>query len=131
MDSRALTRQFTKAQNSFLKIELDIYCGPQEKMDPLNGSGPEGMNLDGRRSCHVLHLPPFKIFPTVDHSTGIELSDSPAPSMAALAEKGGSVCVTGAGGYVASWLVKFLLSRNYTVHGTVRDPRIFSLLLEI
>ncbi|XP_059664795.1 cinnamoyl-CoA reductase 1-like isoform X2 [Cornus florida] len=32
------------------------------------------------------------------------------------------VCVTGAGGYIASWLVKLLLSKNYTVHGTVRDP---------
>ncbi|CAN6220751.1 unnamed protein product [Urochloa humidicola] len=36
---------------------------------------------------------------------------------------GKSVCVTGAGGFVASWLVKLLLSRgNYTVRGTVRDP---------
>ncbi|GJN33596.1 hypothetical protein PR202_gb22215 [Eleusine coracana subsp. coracana] len=34
---------------------------------------------------------------------------------------GVSVCVTGAGGYIASWLVKLLLSRGYTVHGTVRD----------
>nr|CAB3457438.1 unnamed protein product [Digitaria exilis] len=32
------------------------------------------------------------------------------------------VCVTGAGGFIASWLVKLLLSRGYTVHGTVRDP---------
>ncbi|KAJ4825784.1 hypothetical protein Tsubulata_029407 [Turnera subulata] len=32
------------------------------------------------------------------------------------------VCVTGAGGYVASWLVKDLLDRGYIVHGTVRDP---------
>ncbi|PON90520.1 NAD(P)-binding domain containing protein [Trema orientale] len=32
------------------------------------------------------------------------------------------VCVTGAGGYVASWVVKFLLSQGYMVHGTVRDP---------
>ncbi|KFK42069.1 hypothetical protein AALP_AA2G207100 [Arabis alpina] len=32
------------------------------------------------------------------------------------------VCVTGSGGYIASWLVKFLLSCGYTVHGTVRDP---------
>ncbi|CAI9115304.1 OLC1v1016170C1 [Oldenlandia corymbosa var. corymbosa] len=33
-----------------------------------------------------------------------------------------TVCVTGAGGYVASWLVKLLLSHNYNVVGTVRDP---------
>ncbi|XP_058220494.1 cinnamoyl-CoA reductase 1-like [Rhododendron vialii] len=34
-----------------------------------------------------------------------------------------TVCVTGAGGYVASWLVKLLLSNGYSVHGTVRDPQ--------
>jgi nucleoside-diphosphate-sugar epimerase len=34
---------------------------------------------------------------------------------------GVTVCVTGAGGYIASWLVKLLLSHSYTVHGTVRD----------
>uniref|UniRef100_A0A8R7VD30 NAD-dependent epimerase/dehydratase domain-containing protein n=1 Tax=Triticum urartu TaxID=4572 RepID=A0A8R7VD30_TRIUA len=34
-----------------------------------------------------------------------------------------SVCVTGAGGFVASWLVKLLLSKgHYAVRGTVRDP---------
>ncbi|XP_034702009.1 cinnamoyl-CoA reductase 2-like [Vitis riparia] len=26
------------------------------------------------------------------------------------------------GGYIASWVVKFLLSKGYIVHGTVRDP---------
>ncbi|KAK4767765.1 hypothetical protein SAY87_002906 [Trapa incisa] len=31
------------------------------------------------------------------------------------------VCVTGAGGFVASWVVKLLLSKGFTVHGTVRD----------
>ncbi|XP_020526339.1 cinnamoyl-CoA reductase 1 isoform X2 [Amborella trichopoda] len=34
----------------------------------------------------------------------------------------GRVCVTGAGGFCASWVVKLLLSKGYTVHGTVRDP---------
>lgn len=33
-----------------------------------------------------------------------------------------TVCVTGASGYVASWLVKFLLHRGYTVKASVRDP---------
>ncbi|XP_038987262.1 tetraketide alpha-pyrone reductase 1-like isoform X2 [Phoenix dactylifera] len=33
----------------------------------------------------------------------------------------GRVFVTGAGGYVGSWLVKLLLSNGYKVHGTVRD----------
>ncbi|GMI78929.1 hypothetical protein like AT5G19440 [Hibiscus trionum] len=32
------------------------------------------------------------------------------------------VCVTGASGYIASWLVNLLLQRGYTVNATVRDP---------
>ncbi|KAF5196499.1 Cinnamoyl-coa reductase [Thalictrum thalictroides] len=32
------------------------------------------------------------------------------------------VCVTGGGGYQASWLIKLLLSKGYMVHTTVRDP---------
>ena len=32
------------------------------------------------------------------------------------------VLVTGASGYIASWLVKYLLESGHTVHGTVRDP---------
>lgn len=32
------------------------------------------------------------------------------------------MCVTGAGGFTASWLVKYLLSKGYMVNGTVRDP---------
>lgn len=31
-------------------------------------------------------------------------------------------CVTGANGYIGSWLVKSLLQRGYKVHATVRDP---------
>ena len=41
------------------------------------------------------------------------------------------VCVTGAGGYLASWVVKFLLSQGYVVHGTVRDPSKASFLLTL
>ncbi|CAA3032556.1 cinnamoyl- reductase 1-like [Olea europaea subsp. europaea] len=40
--------------------------------------------------------------------------------------RGKVVCVTGASGYIASWLVKLLLDRGYTVKATVRnlsDPR--------
>ncbi|CAM8929968.1 unnamed protein product [Rhodiola kirilowii] len=33
-----------------------------------------------------------------------------------------TVCVTGAGGFIASWLVKLLLEKGYTVRGTVRNP---------
>ncbi|KAK8693356.1 hypothetical protein V6N13_070941 [Hibiscus sabdariffa] len=32
------------------------------------------------------------------------------------------VCVIGASGYVASWLIKLLLNHGYTVRATVRDP---------
>ncbi|OAY44827.1 phenylacetaldehyde reductase [Manihot esculenta] len=32
------------------------------------------------------------------------------------------VCVTGASGYIASWLVKLLLQKGYIVKATVRDP---------
>ncbi|KAG6728154.1 hypothetical protein I3842_02G158900 [Carya illinoinensis] len=35
---------------------------------------------------------------------------------------GQTVCVTGAGGFIASWIVKLLLDRGYTVKGTVRNP---------
>jgi hypothetical protein len=35
---------------------------------------------------------------------------------------GKTVCVTGAGGYIGSWIVKLLLERGYTVRGTVRNP---------
>ena len=35
---------------------------------------------------------------------------------------GRTVCVTGAGGFIASWIVKLLLEKGYTVHGTVRNP---------
>ncbi|KAL5722064.1 cinnamoyl-CoA reductase [Ranunculus cassubicifolius] len=35
---------------------------------------------------------------------------------------GQTVCVTGAGGFIASYIVKLLLERGYTVKGTVRNP---------
>ncbi|RVW76598.1 Tetraketide alpha-pyrone reductase 1 [Vitis vinifera] len=38
----------------------------------------------------------------------------------AVAEK--VVCVTGGAGYIASWLVKLLLLRGYTVKATLRNP---------
>ncbi|WCJ44767.1 NAD(P)-binding Rossmann-fold superfamily protein [Euphorbia peplus] len=39
-----------------------------------------------------------------------------------MAAQKGTVCVTGAGGYLGSWVVQLLLSNGYLVHGTVRDP---------
>ncbi|CAD5329225.1 NAD-dependent epimerase/dehydratase [Arabidopsis thaliana x Arabidopsis arenosa] len=35
--------------------------------------------------------------------------------------KTATYCVTGASGYIGSWLVKSLLQRGYTVHATLRD----------
>ncbi|KAH9602285.1 hypothetical protein KSS87_015446 [Heliosperma pusillum] len=32
------------------------------------------------------------------------------------------VCVTGASGYIASWIIKLLLLRRYTVHAALRSP---------
>lgn len=37
-------------------------------------------------------------------------------------ERAKTFCVTGATGYIGSWLVKTLLQRGYIVHATVRDP---------
>ena len=34
---------------------------------------------------------------------------------------GGPIVVTGAGGFIGSWIVRLLLERGYTVHGTVRS----------
>ncbi|XP_009354190.2 cinnamoyl-CoA reductase 1 [Pyrus x bretschneideri] len=35
---------------------------------------------------------------------------------------GQTICVTGAGGFIASWMVKLLLESGYTVRGTLRNP---------
>ncbi|KAJ0682884.1 putative cinnamyl-alcohol dehydrogenase [Helianthus annuus] len=43
-----------------------------------------------------------------------------------MSAEGKVVCVTGASGYIASWLVMLLLDRGYTVHATVQsldDPK--------
>lgn len=45
-----------------------------------------------------------------------------APPPERMASNGKLVCVTGASGYIASWLVKLLLQGGYTVNATVRDP---------
>ncbi|XP_019151068.1 PREDICTED: cinnamoyl-CoA reductase 1-like isoform X1 [Ipomoea nil] len=41
--------------------------------------------------------------------------------MKRMSGQGKVVCVTGASGFIASWLVKLLLNRGYTVHATVRN----------
>jgi nucleoside-diphosphate-sugar epimerase len=42
---------------------------------------------------------------------------------------GQTICVTGAGGFIASWMVKLLLEKGYTVRGTLRNPGILYVLL--
>lgn len=32
------------------------------------------------------------------------------------------ICVTGGSGYIASWIIQYLLADGHTVHATVRDP---------
>ena len=41
--------------------------------------------------------------------------------------EGKVVCVSGASGYIASWLVKLLLEQGYYVRATVRNPSQFSI----
>ncbi|XP_048323005.2 cinnamoyl-CoA reductase 1-like [Ziziphus jujuba] len=47
----------------------------------------------------------------------MEADDTSSASVA-----GQTVCVTGAGGFIASWIVKQLLQKGYTVKGTLRNP---------
>ncbi|XP_002992359.2 tetraketide alpha-pyrone reductase 2 [Selaginella moellendorffii] len=42
--------------------------------------------------------------------------------MAMASSNGKLVCVTGGTGYIASWIVRELLQRGYTVHTTARNP---------
>ncbi len=42
--------------------------------------------------------------------------------MSTIIDKSKPVCVTGASGYIASWIVKYLLEDGLTVHATVRNP---------
>jgi nucleoside-diphosphate-sugar epimerase len=44
---------------------------------------------------------------------------------------GETVAVTGASGFIASWLVKTLLEKGYNVKGTVRNPEKAKFLLEL
>lgn len=39
--------------------------------------------------------------------------------------QGDIVCVTGAAGFIGSWLIKRLLEHGYVVRATIRDPGLF------
>jgi cinnamoyl-CoA reductase len=57
---------------------------------------------------------------------GVEKTTANGGSGAAAVSGGGrTVCVTGAGGFIASWLVKLLLEKGYAVRGTVRNPGMY------
>jgi hypothetical protein len=92
---------------------------------------------------HLLHLPPTPrhnitfFFSSVYHSLSfihLSLSNTTRrirrninmPSAVAADESsplsGQTICVTGAGGFIASWMVKLLLEKGYTVRGTLRNP---------
>ncbi|GMH07577.1 hypothetical protein Nepgr_009417 [Nepenthes gracilis] len=49
------------------------------------------------------------------------MGDGDGEEMSAGGEGRKVVCVTGASGYIASWLVKLLLLRGYIVKASVRD----------
>jgi cinnamoyl-CoA reductase len=53
--------------------------------------------------------------PSIDNANGNGETKPPPPSQQL-------VCVTGAGGFIGSWVVKELLLRGYRVRGTARDP---------
>ena len=51
----------------------------------------------------------------------VEKTEIKERRMGSISEGKNVVCVTGANGYIASWLVKFLLLRGYIVKATVRN----------
>lgn len=46
----------------------------------------------------------------------------PGSFLRSMGSQSETVCVTGASGFIGSWLVMRLLERGYTVRATVRDP---------
>lgn len=57
-----------------------------------------------------------------DYPNGHLSPDKPKMPVDCTSGAGRTLCVTGAGGFIASWMVKLLLERGYTVRGTVRNP---------
>nr|XP_009383186.1 PREDICTED: cinnamoyl-CoA reductase 1-like [Musa acuminata subsp. malaccensis] len=71
-----------------------------------------------------LVFPLAKTYVTSISSLSLPLAavSMPVDATAPPTGNGQTVCVTGAGGFIASWLVKLLLQKGYTVKGTVRNP---------
>lgn len=64
----------------------------------------------------------FQTNPICDYPNGHLSPDKPKMPVDCTSGVGRTLCVTGAGGFIASWMVKLLLERGYTVRGTVRNP---------
>ncbi|KAH9320071.1 hypothetical protein KI387_021840 [Taxus chinensis] len=56
-----------------------------------------------------------------DETSSVVMSEA-ATKIPTQKEERGTVCVTGAAGFIGSWLIMRLLERGYTVRATVRDP---------
>ncbi|WOL17130.1 cinnamoyl-CoA reductase 2-like [Canna indica] len=81
---------------------------------------PFSLLIPPRGIVHLRHPLPSLAFPS-----SIARSPRRARARAIVTMSSGRgkvVCVTGASGYIASWIVKFLLQRGYTVRASVRDP---------
>ncbi|OMO79579.1 NAD-dependent epimerase/dehydratase [Corchorus olitorius] len=89
-------------------VKFLLQRGSNEKAKGLGVSFIPLVEVSVRDSVESFKEIPLKI--------GIKLR------MSSAAEK--VVCMTGASGYIASWLVKLLLQRGYTVKATVRDPKL-------
>jgi len=66
-------------------------------------------------SFSFIHSPPFTRRRNMPAATTTTAAESSSVS-------GQTICVTGAGGFIASWMVKLLLEKGYTVRGTLRNP---------
>ncbi|WOL17131.1 cinnamoyl-CoA reductase 2 [Canna indica] len=88
---------------------------------------PFSLSLVPQGSAHLLYplrsLAPRPSF-AITRSTRRARGSRAAVTMSSGSGSGSGkeVCVTGASGYIASWIVKFLLQRGYTVRASVRDP---------
>uniref|UniRef100_A0A0D9VMH7 NAD-dependent epimerase/dehydratase domain-containing protein n=1 Tax=Leersia perrieri TaxID=77586 RepID=A0A0D9VMH7_9ORYZ len=69
---------------------------------------------------HMGHLPLVAV--TQQPSTMSSINTDNSSSSSNGEKQNQVVCVTGAGGFIGSWVVKELLLRGYRVRGTARDP---------